>query len=93
MSSTKTNATAKPTGKSASAKKEIMENFFMKKAQGQREHEFAKGVNTAAEAALRGHAALLVDHRFAPGLAQRIQGLRVEQGVLMARQPLPCSIA
>jgi hypothetical protein len=53
MSSTKTNATAKPTGKSASAKKEIMENFFMKKAQGQREHEFAKGVNTAAEAALR----------------------------------------
>jgi len=34
-------------------KREIMENFFMEKALGKREHEFAKGVNTAAEAAQR----------------------------------------
>jgi len=34
-------------------KREIMEDFFMTKALGKREHEFAKGVNTAAEAAQR----------------------------------------
>lgn len=53
IASNKKTESTKPRGKSTEQKREIMEGFFMKKAQGQREHEFAKGVNTAAEAALR----------------------------------------
>jgi hypothetical protein len=53
IASNKKTESANPQGQSTEQKREIMESFFMKKAQGQREHEFAKGVNTAAEAALR----------------------------------------
>ena len=53
IASNKKTESAKPQGKSTEQKRKIMENFFMKKALGQREHEFAKGVNSAAEAALR----------------------------------------
>ena len=38
---------------SAEEKRDILEAFFQKKIWGQREHEFARGVRTAAEAALR----------------------------------------
>ncbi|MAV51983.1 MAG: hypothetical protein CL829_04390 [Crocinitomicaceae bacterium] len=34
-------------------KRDILESFFQKKIWGQQEHEFARGVRTAAEAALR----------------------------------------
>lgn len=37
----------------ANETRDIMEDYFMKKALGKREHEFAKGKNTAAEAAQR----------------------------------------
>lgn len=38
---------------SAEEKRDILEAFFQKKIWGQQEHEFARGVRTAAEAALR----------------------------------------